>query len=262
MDIKKIEPGMKQLKGKTALITGSTRGMGRAMALRFAAEGAAVIVTGRDEMAGAAVVGQIEEAGGKALFRRTDVGISEENSALVEAALQAYGSVDIVVANAGMLALGSVTEISIEEWQRAMDVNLNSVFYLMREAIPHMQENGGVILVTGSIAADKGFPNHAAYCTGKGAIRSLVKQVAVEYAPKIRVNLLEPGPVETTLYRASAVAFPNADTILDEVPDSVPMRRTGHPEDVASAALFLVSDESSWITGSVFRVDGGVSAKG
>ena len=253
---------MERLSGKTAIITGSTRGMGCAMALRFAAEGAAVVVTGRDEAAGVAVVRQIEEAGGKALFREADVGIPEENSALVESALQAYGSVDIVVANAGMLALGSLTEISLEEWQRAMDVNLNSVFYLMREAIPHMQKQGGVILVTGSIAADKGFPRHTAYCTAKGAVRSLVTQVAVEYAPKIRVNLLEPGPVDTALYRASAVAFPNADTILNEVPDSVPMRRTGLPEDVASAALFLVSDESSWITGSVFRVDGGVSAKG
>lgn len=253
---------MSKLLGKTALITGSTRGMGRAMAERFAMEGAAVVITGRDEAEGAAVEKGIREKGGKALFKRADVGIFDENVSLVETALNEYQSLDIVVANAAMLALGSVTDLTLIEWKRAMDVNLHSVFYLMKESIPHMQKEGGVILVTGSIAADKGFPNHAAYCTSKGAVRSLVKQAAVEYAPKIRINLIEPGPVDTTLYRSSAEAFPNAESILDEVPALVPMQRTGLPDDIASAALFLVSDEAKWITGSCFRIDGGVSAKG
>ena len=146
-------------------------------------------------------------------------------------------------------------------WHQTLDTNLNSVFYLLRTAIPVMQKNKTTssIIVTGSIAAHKGFPNHAAYCASKGAVEALVRQAAVDYAPKIRINLIQPGPVETKLYNDSADAFPNPDTILDEVPDSLPMKRVGAPEDVAKAALFLASSDSSWVTGSVFTIDGGAS---
>lgn len=238
--------------------------MGRAIAELFAEEGAKVVVAGRDSEAGHEVVNGIKERGGEALFVKTDVSRQEENRRLVEAALEAFGSLDIIVANAGMLGLGSITSVSPETWLKTLDTNLNSVFYLLREAIPHMQknENGGTVVVTGSIAAHKGFPNHAAYNASKGAVQALVKQAAVDYGPKIRVNLIQPGPVDTELYRSSAVAFPNADTILDEVPGSLPLKRVGTPVDIAKAALFLACDDSSWITGSVLTVDGGASAKG
>ncbi len=253
---------MKKLTDKTAIITGATKGMGRAIAERFAEEGASVVMAGRSSDLGNDVVETIRKKGGNALFVKTDVRNQEENRALVEVALEAFGSVDIVVANAGMLGLGSLTEVPVETWHKTLDTNLNSVFYLLRESIPHMQQKGGAVVVTGSIAAHKGFPNHAAYNASKGAVQALVKQLAVDYAPQVRVNLIQPGAVDTELYRSSAVAFPNADTILDEVPGSLPMKRVGIPEDIAKAVLFLASDDASWITGTVLTVDGGASAAG
>lgn len=253
---------MGKLDGKSAIVTGATQGMGRAIAERYAAEGARVTVNGRNRELGEEVVAAITKKGGEALFVQADVRHQEENQKLVGRCVETFGSVDIVVSCAGVLGLGSVTGVSMETWHSTLDTNLNAFFYLLRAAIPEMQTNGGNVVVIGSIAAHKGFPNHAAYCASKGAVQSLVKQAAVDYAPEIRINLIQPGPVDTELYRSSAVAFPNPDTILDEVPGSLPLGRTGTPEDIAKTALFLASEDSSWITGSVLTIDGGASAKG
>lgn len=254
---------MKKLVGKTAIITGSTKGIGRAIAERFAEEGANVVLTGRDETKGRDAVKKIEQKGGRAAFIQADLQNSKENKKLVEYSIKQFGSIDILVPNAGILGLGSVTKVEPDLWNQTLDINLNSVYHLMRFGIPEMSKrDGSSILIIGSIASHKGFPNHAAYCASKGAVDALARQAAVDYAPQIRVNLIHPGPVDTRLYRSSAIAFPNAETILDEVPNQVPMKRVGLPDDIAKAALFLVSDDASWITGSVLTVDGGVSAAG
>jgi len=253
---------MQKLKGKTAVITGATKGIGRAIAELFAAEGANVVISGRDSEEGKHVEQEMNNRGESAFFVRADVSRVEELKNLVQMAVDKFDSLDILVPNAGMLGLGSVLDVEPELWAQTFDVNLNSIFYLMRESIPLMKERGGAVVITGSMAAHKGFPNHAAYCASKGALEALVRQMAVDYAPDIRINLIQPGPVDTELYRSSAVAFPNADTILDEVPGNVPMKRVGIPEDIAKSALFLACDDSSWITGSVLTVDGGVSAAG
>ncbi|MDR8392203.1 SDR family oxidoreductase [Aliifodinibius sp. S!AR15-10] len=246
---------------KTAIITGATRGIGRAIAMLFAKEGANLILNGRDESLGNKVASEISEIGGNAVFVKADIRSRESNQQLVNKAINEFGEFNILVPNAGMLGLGSITDVTEDTWHQTLDTNLNSVFYLLRAAIPLMQKNNteSSIIVTGSIAAHKGFPNHAAYCASKGAVEALVRQAAVDYAPKIRINLIQPGPVETKLYNDSADAFPNSDTILDEVPDSLPMKRVGVPEDIAKAALFLASNDSSWVTGSVFTIDGGAS---
>lgn len=253
---------MRQLDGKTAIVTGATRGIGRAIAERFANEGAKVVVCGRDSRAGEKLEESVRDHGAELRFVRADVRSEAENRLLVERALEWNGRLDLLVANAGMLGLGSVTSVTTDLWHETIDTNLHSLFYLLRAALPPMRKRGGSIVVTGSIAADKGFPNHAAYCASKGAVRSLVRQVAVDYAPEIRINLLEPGPVDTGLYRSSAVAFPDPETVLDRVPGSLPMGRIAKPEEIASKALFLVSEEASWMTGAVLRVDGGASAAG
>ena len=255
---------MGKLKGKTALITGATRGMGRATAELFAGVGANVAVNGRDQKQGEEVVAGIRQKGGQAIFIPEDVREPEANRRLVEQTLIEFSRLDIVVPNAGVLGLGSVTDVDLETWKSTLDTNLNAVFYLMRAAIPNLKMNstGGVIVVTGSIAAHKGFPNHAAYCASNGAVESLVRQAAVDYAPEIRINMVQPGPVETRLYTDSAAAFPNPDTVLDEVPDTLPMNRVGTPEEVARTILFLASEDSSWMTGSVVTIDGGASASG
>lgn len=254
---------MGKLEEKVAIITGATQGMGRAMAIRFAKEGASVVINGRDQQRGEQVVEEISSNGGTAHFVQADISSRDANEELVEQAVQQFGRLDIVVANAGILGLGSITDVEEDTWHKTIDTNLNAVFYLIRAAIPQMKKAGlGCILVTGSIAAHKGFPNHAAYCASKGAVEALVRQLAVDYAPKIRVNLIQPGAVDTQLYEDSAVAFPNPDTVLDEVPENLPMKRIGSPEEIAKMALFLVSEDSDWVTGSVFTIDGGASAAG
>jgi NAD(P)-dependent dehydrogenase (short-subunit alcohol dehydrogenase family) len=254
---------VKRLTGKTAIITGSTSGIGRGIAEYFTGEGANVVISGRNEREGTDAVQEIKDKGGNALFIAADLSLRGENEKLYQAARKYFGIPDIIVANAGMLGLGSLTDVSPEDWHKTFEVNIHSLFYLLRVAIPEMRENGGgSIIVTGSLASQKGFPNYAAYCATKGAVESLVRQVAVDAAPAVRINMIAPGAIDTELYRSSAVAFPNPDTILDEVPGTIPMQRTGTPLDVARAAMFLASDESEWITGTVLTVDGGASASG
>ncbi|MEX0771547.1 MAG: SDR family oxidoreductase [Balneolales bacterium] len=253
---------MGKLDGKVAIVTGATQGIGRATAELLAAEGANVIVNGRNQALGQKVVNSIKENDGEALFVAADIRHLDENIRLVDTAVKEYNGLDIMVSNAGVLGLGSVTDVSLDTWKNTLDANLNALFYLLRSGIPNMQETGGNIVVIGSIAAHKGFPNHAAYCASKGAVQSLVNQVAVDYAPDIRINLIQPGPVVTELYKSSAAAFPDPETVLDKVPGSLPLRRTGTPADVAKKVLFLACDDSSWMTGSVVKVDGGASAAG
>ncbi len=253
---------MKKLANKTAIITGGTSGMGKATAILFAAEGASVVVSGRNEARGKEVVEQIIQAGGKAIFVSGDVSTYEGNKLLVEKAQEHFGGLDIIFPNAGMLGLASVTNLSLDTWHQTMNINLNAVFYLMRLAIPIMQKKGkGNIIVNASIAATKVFPNHAAYCASKGAVIPLVKQVALDYGPAIRANVICPGPVDTPMIWESAQAFPEPDKAVQQAGNSVPMKRLGRPEDIAHMALYLASEESAWITGSVFTVDGGATTK-
>jgi NAD(P)-dependent dehydrogenase (short-subunit alcohol dehydrogenase family) len=254
-----MDVGMGKLKGKVAIVTGSTSGMGKGIAERFAREGAAVVVNGRNEAPGNDVVAAIRDAGGRAVFVISDVSVFEGNQLLVNTAIEKFGGLDIVVPNAGLLGNGSVTELPLETWHKAIDTNLSAAFYLIKLAIPEMQKRGGgVILVNGSIAAWKEFPNHPAYCASKAALVALVKQVALDYGPTIRANILCPGQVDTPLLWESTKAFPNPEEIVAQVVEEhLVMKRLGTPEDIANAALFLASDDASWITGSALVVDGG-----
>ncbi|MEN2282776.1 glucose 1-dehydrogenase [Algoriphagus sp. SE2] len=251
-----------RLKGKTAIITGATSGMGKAMAERFSHEGATLVISGRNEERGLEIEKNLNKNGGKVVFVKGDVGKLEVNEKLVKTAIKSFGKLDIVVTNAGKLGLGSITEISLEEWQETINTNLNSVFYLSRFAIPEMMKNGGgCILANSSIAAFKSFPNHAAYCASKAALVALMKEMAVDYGPKLRVNTICPGPVDTPLIWDSAKAFKNPETIVQQTAKNTLMERLGKPEDIASLALFLVSDEASWITGAAYTIDGGILVK-
>lgn len=251
-----------KLQGKTAIITGATSGMGKGIAERFVQEGAAVILSGRDKQRGSDLEKQLRELNGRVVFVPGDVSTIETNEKLVREAIHSFGKLDIVVTNAGKLGLGSVTDISLDDWDETIATNLNAVFYLSRFAIPEMQKNGnGTLLINSSIAAFKSFPNHAAYCASKAALIALVKEMALDYGPAIRVNAMCPGPVDTPLIWDSAKAFENPETIVQQTANNTLMKRLGKPEDIASLALFLVSDESSWITGTSFTIDGGILTK-
>jgi NAD(P)-dependent dehydrogenase (short-subunit alcohol dehydrogenase family) len=250
---------MDKLQGKAAIVTGATSGMGRAVALLFAKEGASVVASGRDPRRGAMLAEEVRSARGRVQFVAGDVSLPETNQRLVDDCIRSFGRLDVVVASAGALGLGSVTELSVEAWRRTLSVNLDAVFYLLRSAVPAMQERGGgSIVVVGSIAAFKGFPNHAAYCASKGALLALVRQVAMDVGPSVRINLICPGPVDTPLIWESAAAFPEPATAVADAAKKTILKRLGRPEDVARAALFLASSDSDWITGSALTIDGGI----
>ncbi len=253
---------MGKLSGKVAIVTGGASGMGRGIAELFAAEGAAVVIGDRDQR-GQEVVDAIQSHGGRACLVRGDVGKPETNRDLVTKAVSEFGGLDVLVPNAGILGIGSVTEVPLEVWHETVTTNLHAVFYLVRVGIPEMlSRGGGTIVVNGSIAAFKGYPNHPAYCASKGALVPLVRQLAIDYAPKIRVNILCPGPVDTPLLWDSAKAFPDPSRAVSDVAEQTLLKRLGTPADIAAAALFLASDESKWITGSAITIDGGIMSGG
>ena len=249
-----------KLKNKVALISGATSGMGKGIAKLFAKEGAAVILSGRSAERGNQIVDEIRQDGGEAIFIAADISKVDDVQKLVQQAVKKYGKINILVPNAGILGIGSVTEVSLETWDQTIGTNLNGVFYLCRFAIPEIiKAGGGEIVINASIAGFKAFPNHPAYCASKGALISLTRNLAVDYAAhKIRVNCLCPGPVDTPLLWDSAKAFANPATVVQEVGDKTLMQRLGTPDDVAKAALFLASDDSSWITGTALTIDGGI----
>jgi NAD(P)-dependent dehydrogenase (short-subunit alcohol dehydrogenase family) len=252
-----------RFEGKVAIVTGATSGMGRAIAERLAGEGAAVVLSGRDRARGEEAESAIEASGGRARFVAGDVGRLETNAALVDAAVAEFGGLDVLVPNAGILGIGSVTEIPLELWHEAINTNLNGVFYLLRLGIPKLQERGGgAVVITSSIAAFKGFPNHPAYCASKGGLVPLTRQLAIDYAPEIRVNAVCPGPVDTPLLWDSAKAFPDPTRAVSDVAEKTLLKRLGTPADVADAVLFLASDESRWITGASLTIDGGIMTGG
>jgi NAD(P)-dependent dehydrogenase (short-subunit alcohol dehydrogenase family) len=234
--------------------------MGRAIAHRFVREGAAVVLCGRDRRKGEAALEEITADGGEARLVCGNVAEPEVNRELVRTAAGEFGGIDVLVPNAGLLGLGSVTGVDWDTWHETINVNLNGVFYLLRYGIPELQKRpSGAIVVTGSIAAYKGFPNHAAYCASKGALVPFIKQVAVDYGPEIRANIICPGPVDTPLIWDSAAAFPDPEKAVSDVAEKTLLKRLGTPKDIADLALFLAAGESSWITGAAFTIDGGVT---
>ena len=180
------------------------------------------------------------------------------NKELVQIAIENFGKLNGIVTNAGILGLGKITELETERWHRTFQTNLDSVYYLLKYAIPEMMKTGGgVAVINASIAAYKSFPNHAAYCASKSGLLALAKQAAVDYGPEVRINAICPGPVITPLLHDSAVAFPNPESAVSDAEKATLMKRLGKPKDIAQLALFLASEESSWITGSAFTIDGG-----
>lgn len=249
-----------KLKDKTFIVTGATSGMGKAIALALASEGANLILSGRNETAGKELV---ENIGKNAYFFSGDVSEIRYNQQLVELAIKHFRQLDGISTNAGRLGLGSITSLDPSNWSRTLDVNLNSVFYLLKYALPELQKRPSAsVIINASIAAFKSFPNHPAYCASKAALVALSKQAAVDYGPTIRINCICPGPVDTPFIHASAVAFPDPAVAVENAGKNTLLGRLGLPEDIAKLVLFLASDDASWITGSVYTIDGGIMATG
>jgi NAD(P)-dependent dehydrogenase (short-subunit alcohol dehydrogenase family) len=256
-----------RLREKVCLITGSTAGIGRATAELFAAEGARVVVTGRNEERGADVEAAIREAGGEARFIRADLRDEEEIRALVAQASAAFGRMDVLMNNAsptesqrGAARIdGPVTELAAEEWHSVLDAALTSHFLVLKHAIPAIAASGGGSIINiSSTASVIGIEGADAYVAAKGALNALTRSLANEYAPfGIRVNTIVVGFVVTS---DTARAW-EADPEIGPRMRARVLTRLGEPRDIAYAALFLASDESAYVTGSQLFVDGGASIK-
>ncbi|MDN5203222.1 SDR family oxidoreductase [Fulvivirgaceae bacterium BMA10] len=251
---------MEILKDKSIIITGATSGMGKAIAERFSKEGAYLTLSGRNQQRGTELINKLPAD--RCQFIAGDVGLIETNEMLATRAIEKFGKIDCVVTNAGELGLGSVTDVSYETWNSTLNSNLNAVFYLLKFVLPKMLENGGGnVIANGSIAAFKVFPNHPAYCASKAGLVSLIKQVALDYSPSVRANVICPGPVDTPLIWNSAQAFDQPEQAVEGAKNATLLKRLGKPEDIANLALFLASEESAWITGSSITIDGGIMTK-
>ena len=254
-----------RLAGKRTLITGAGSGLGRGAALRFAAEGAAVACADRDGAAAAETARMIEDKGGRAIACAADVTSDADTEQMVAETVAAFGGLDALYANAGVAGPGSAPDLDLEDWNRVIAVNLTGVFLSARHALRRMlaQGSGGSIVTQASVGGLIGIPGLASYAASKAGVVGLTRQLAVEYAPMgIRVNAICPGTVPTPLvvgtYTEQRGAL--ADDWQEVRAQDSPLRRLGTPDDVAHAAVFLVSDESSWITGQIWAVDGGMTA--
>jgi len=250
---------MAEFDDKVYIVTGATSGMGKAVATMLGLEGASIVINGRNEEKGRQELKRMENQGINCVWEGGDVGTDEVNKRLVESALANFGKIDGVVANAGTLGLGALTEVGPDIWHDTINVNLQAVYYVARHVLPVMQKQGkGNLLVNASIAAFKSFPNHPAYCAAKAGAVALVKQIAADYGKYgIRANAMCPGPVDTPLIWDSAKAFPDPSKAVENAGMSTAIGRLGLPDDIASLALFLLSDQSSWITGTAVTIDGG-----
>lgn len=248
---------MARLKDKTAVITGSGKGLGEAMALLFSREGAKIVVFDIDEPAGRETVEQIQQQGGEAIFVHGDVSNPDDAVRLIDAAVDAYGCVDVLVNNAGVHVDRTVADTTEEEWDQILGVNLKGVFLCSKAAIPQMRrQGGGNIICISSISGLIGQLNQAAYNASKHGIIGLVRCMAYDHAlENIRANAICPGVMNTPL-----VASVPEEHIAPYRKTSL-LERFAEPSEVASAALFLASDESSYVTGSAMVVDGGYTTK-
>jgi NAD(P)-dependent dehydrogenase (short-subunit alcohol dehydrogenase family) len=247
-----------KLKDKVAFVTGFGSGLGRAIAVLFAEEGAAIIGTSTTDSKGRETVAMIEKENGKVFFRSGDVSQSAQMKSLVDEGVKRFGGIDIVVNSAGVRTNGSITEITEAQWDRTLDVNLKGVFVVSRLAIPEMiKRGGGVIINIGARSGMAGQAGRAAYCASKGGMITLTEAMAMDYAAqKIRVNCICPGPTRTPMVDTSTPER------LEYYKARVPIGRIGEPEDIAHAALYLASDEGSMVTAAILPVDGGMRLTG
>lgn len=247
------------LSGRVAVITGAASGIGRATAQLFAAEGAAVVAVDLDEVRGNEVADTIKASAGRAMFVAADVTQAANCVRIVERARAAFGRLDILFNNAGIIRRASVLETVEEEWDSVMAVNVKSIFLLSRAAIPIMIEGGGGVIVNaGSGWGLVGGRRAAAYCASKGAVVQLTRAMAIDHGEhNIRVNCVCPGDTDTPMLRREAAELEEpVDRFLSQAAER-PLHRLGTPEEIARAVLYLASDASSFVTGTTLVVDGG-----
>ena len=252
-----------RLSGKIAVITGASRGIGQAIAERFAREGAAVVLVARTASALEAIASGIERAGGKAAVLAGDATSEALNREMVALAEKRFGGLTTLVANMGADLTASVTATEPADWDSCLASDLKHLYLGARAAVPAMlRAGGGAIVSVASTAALRGIPNHAAYCAAKAGLANLTRSIALDYgAQGLRANCICPGAIETPMLGVWLKSFgPGEAEVRAKLTARAPLGRMGRPEEIANLACFLASDEASYMTGTVIPVDGGTSA--
>ncbi|RLF42545.1 MAG: SDR family NAD(P)-dependent oxidoreductase [Thermoplasmata archaeon] len=240
------------LSGKNALITGASRGIGRAIAIKFAENGAFVGINyNRSEDKAKEVLKIVKSKGGEGILLKGDVSSPKDCKKIVDDFVGERESIDVLVLNAGIYERGGFLEIDEKRWERVISTNLSSCYYILKFAIPHMKEGGSIIFISSQLAF-KGSRHGADYAASKAGMLGLMRSLALELAPKIRVNAVAPGTIDTDIISGYT------QEMREKRISEIPLRRLGKPEDVANVCLFLASDLSSYITGEVINVNGGL----
>lgn len=249
---------MEEMKGKVALITGASSGIGRATAVKFAAEGSRVAVVARRAQVLNEVAKEIEAAGGAVKAIAADVTKEAEIERVVSETVAAFGGIDVVVNAAGIIANGTIENTTLADWDYMFDVNVRGPFYLIQRAMPYLIERKGNVVNVSSVTGIRAFPGILAYCSSKAALDQLTHCVALEMASKgVRVNAVDPGVVVTSLHRTGGMNDEAYAAFLERSKTTHPLGRVGKPEEVAELIFFLASSKAGWITGGSYSIDGG-----
>jgi NAD(P)-dependent dehydrogenase (short-subunit alcohol dehydrogenase family) len=247
---------------QVAIVTGGASGLGDVIAHRLASEGATVVVADIDTAGAKVVADAIVAAGGNAVAVACDVTKRADVDAMVDEAAR-LGRIGTLVLSAAIESLVPVAKLSDDEWQRVLDINLKGPFLCMRAALPHMVKGGGgSVIAMGSTLGLIVAPGHPAYCASKGALVNLCKQAAIEHAPdNVRVNLLAPSATTTGLFMKHSANAPDPDALRAKIAAGMPMKRLGDPHEVCDAVMFLASPQSTYLSGAVIPLDGGLAAR-
>jgi meso-butanediol dehydrogenase / (S,S)-butanediol dehydrogenase / diacetyl reductase len=251
---------MERLRGKRSIVTGAGSGIGRAIALRFAAEGARVVISDVEEAAATRVAA---EAGGETLVRKTDVTSTSEVETLVQTSVEEWGGLDVMVNNAGIGVAGTTTVTTEEDYERVMDVCLRGTFLGMKHAIPAIRDSeGGSVINMSSVAALVGIADRAVYSAAKGAILAITRAAAIDHVEEgVRVNCIAPGTVDTPWIGRITAGYDDPEEARRNMQARQPHGRLVTPEEIAAMAAYLASDESASVIGACMVVDGGVTAR-
>jgi meso-butanediol dehydrogenase / (S,S)-butanediol dehydrogenase / diacetyl reductase len=251
-----------RLNDKVCLVTGGGSGIGRATCQIFAAEGARLVIADRNKAAAEVTAALCEGPNGAPLVVEADVAQAADSKAMIEAAIDRFGRLDVLVNNAGYGIPGTVVETEEDDWNALMAVNVTGVFLACKHAIPVMAgQGGGVIVNVASVVASVGITNRAAYCASKGAVAALTRAMAIDHVgEKIRVNAIAPGTIRSPYFDEILAKSPNPSEVLAGLENRQAMKRLGEPNEIASGILYLASDDSSFCTGTILTVDGGMTA--
>ncbi len=246
------------MQNKVVIVTGASSGIGRATAMLFAKNGSKVIAVGRNQTELNSLRDEINDLEGSIKIHLADLKEISQIERLITDTADNFGQIDVLINAAGIIANGSIENTELDDWDKMININLRSVFYLMNRSVPHLEKTQGNIVNVSSVAGNRSFPNVLAYCVSKSALDQLTRCSALELAEKkVRVNAVNPGVVISNLHKRGGMSEEDYESFLENSKKTHPLGRVGEPTEVAELIYFIASDKASWITGVNYEIDGG-----